>query len=266
MVKRSPYSSGKALKKQRNERLMYLSIGGAVLFVLVIGISLLLRLESITISRVSITGLGVLTEEELRPHVEQELAGAYAFFIPKQSSFFYPKAGIQDTLSETFKRIKNVQVSRDGFTGIAVSVQERKPFAQWCQVDRCYFLDEDGFVFAESPTYTGDVYFRYEGALADEDPIGQTYLSPEEFRTLGLFIVSMERVGFQSISLTLIGDEFSLGLPGGGKIIFVRGMSLDAVVSAAQTALASSAFQEKSLAELEYLDLRFPNKAVYKWR
>lgn len=264
---RAPYRTGRAALRRRQTLYAKFGIGGAVFFVLVIGLALFLRQESMLISQFTFSGLEVVKEVELRSLVETELRGTYLFLVPRASTFFYPSGRIKKVLLQIEKRIQDVEITRDELTRLHITVHERKPEGLWCyqEGESCFFLDDGGYIFASSPIYTGNVYFRYFGNV-DGDPIGHYFLPTEEFKTLSFFIVATKNLGLSPTSLTLLDDEFSLTLKEGGRVIFVRGESLDRILDALSTALMSPTFKEKDLATLEYIDLRFPNKVIYKWR
>lgn len=270
MKKRSPYSSGKVQKNRRKARMTKLGLSAAVAFVVLTGVALLLRLPAITITQVSFDGLSVLTEAELSQPVSEQLQGMYAFVVPRASTFFFNRGGIQRTLREQFPRIKTLSVKRAGFEGLTISIVERKPAALWCdgntEAEQCYFLDDGGYIFAPAPVYTGDVYFVYRGGVSSPKPLRARYLPEQEFRTTAFFIGSVKSLDSKPVALALMKDEFALYLKDGGKVLFVRGDNFDRILESMKTALASDAFKDKDLSTLEYLDLRFPNKIVYKWR
>lgn len=264
---RHPYSTGKARKKHREVFYVKLGLGGAFGFVILIGLLLFFRQDSMRITTVVFSGLSVLTEAELRPIVDEQLAGSYAFLIPRSSSFFYSKRAISSRLLDAEKRIEVAKVSREDMNTLQIEVTEREPAGIWCMKENndCYLLDDDGYIFAESPSFTGDVYFKYYGII-DGDPIGTQYLRQDEFHTLGFFVNAMKELQLSPVSLSLIDDEYAVILKEGGKVIFVRGDSFDRVLENLETALQSPTFKERQLSELEYIDLRFPNRVVYKWQ
>lgn len=266
-MSRHPYSTGRARKKHQQMLRVKFGIGGAVAFVVIIGVLLFLRQDSVRISSVTFEGLTVLTEEELRPLVETELADSYAFLIPRSSSFFYPKRSIERSLVESQLRIKEVAVSREDLTHIKVSVLEREPAGIWCMKENesCYLLDDNGYIFAESPSFTGDVYFKYHGII-EGDVVGTNFLTADEFHTLVFFVEKMKELSLAPVSLSLVDDEYAVTLKEGGKVIFVRGDSLDRVLESLETALAAPSFKMKELSNLEYIDLRFLNRVVYRWK
>ncbi len=265
---RHPLGTGKAAKKRREQLFVRLGIGGAIAFVLVIGVLLGLRHESILIKDIHVEGHKVLEEDDVRAIVMKELEGSYGFIIPRASAFFYSKSDIQDALMTIHKRVKIVHVDRTSLTALTVRITEREPAALWCEDDEvpCYFMDAAGYVFAESPIYSGSVYVLFKKGLISDTVIGSQYMPEDEFTLVTTFIATLTRLSLSTRSFDVGADEYTLHLTEGGKIHFVRGGDLDSVLLALETTLMSESFKKHSLSELDYLDLRFSNKAVVKWK
>jgi hypothetical protein len=265
---RHPLGTGKAAKKRREQLYLRLGVGGAVLFVCIIGVLLSLRHEAILIKDIHVEGYKVLEENDVRNIVQEELVGSYGFIIPKASAFFYPRNGIENALRTTHKRIKEVVVERSSLTSLTIRLQEREPAALWCRDDEsvCYFMDASGYVFADSPTYSGNVYVLFKKGMLQGEIVGSQYMPEDEFSLISFFIGELSRLSLSTRSFEATADEYVLHLAEGGRIMFVRGANLNTVLLALETTLMSESFKKHTLAELEYLDLRFANKAVVKWR
>ncbi len=265
---RHPLGTGKAAKKRREQLYMRVGIGSALFFVCVIGILLGLRHESIIITNVHVEGHKVLQESDVRAIAQKELTGSYAYLIPKASAFFYAKKSIENALLTTHKRIKNVSIQRSSLTSISIRITEREPVALWCTDDEvtCYFMDAAGYIFAESPTYSGSVYVLFKKGMMPETVVGSQYMPEDEFSLISFFIAQLERLSLVTRSFEATADEYVLHLTGGGRILFVRGGNLDKVLLALETTLLSESFKRHELTDLDYLDLRFSNKAVVKWK
>ena len=90
---------------------------------------------------------------------------------------------IEITLREQFPRIKTVNVGAVGLNDVGIKVVEREMVGVTCVQDEattsetCYFIDEDGFIFAQAPTFSGDSFFRYYDA---SKKLSRTYLARKE--------------------------------------------------------------------------------------
>lgn len=262
------------LKKHRKKLLMY----KFVLFVMAVllsipGLGWLMGFNEVTIQNIIIKGNSTVTTDKVDTIARGYLEGRYFFLFPKDSIFIYPQHSIEASVLESFKRIKEVSVSFKDFQSIVIEIKEREPDALWCDnapvqngVGNCYFLDSSGVIFAKAPVFSGNIFFRYYGDV-EGDPVGSAFLSPDEFSILRLFVLSLYELNISPVFLSIIGqDTMELYMEEGNKIIFGRRQNLSDVLSNLESILASDEFKDKGFSEIEYLDLRFGNKAYYKYK
>ncbi len=247
-------------------------------FLCVLGLFIwLASLKSIQIDTISISGATVLGSESLEGQIRRELVGKYLWAFPKTNVFLYPRARIEKSLLETFPRIKSVTLSTLDNHILSVSIEEREPFALWCNtpptpslVSQCYFLDTDGFVFDHAPQFSGSAYFKYYGFLPYEAPIGSYYLSSTtRFHELSHFVENTQGLGITPLYMSAVdSDSFELFVFGGGKILLDTRESLSKVFDRFSALLKTPNLVPKQGGELliEYIDLRFGNKMFFKPR
>lgn len=274
MFRRNRLESSR-LKTRRKKLLLY----KFTLFIVIILLSLgalgwLMRFDEVTIQNIVIKGYSTVGRDLLNTLTETHLTGSYFFLFPKNSIFIYPKHVIEASVLESFKRIKKVSVSFTDFQSIVVEVEERQPDSLWCDnatdiqngVGECYFLDDRGVIFAKAPSFSGNIFFRYYGVV-EGHPIGNRFLSPDEFSTLRLFVLSLYKLNISPIFLSVIDkDDMVLYMEGGNKILFGRTQNLSDIFSNLESILASDEFKDAGFSEIEYLDVRFGNKAYYKYK
>ncbi len=271
------------LKKKRNKKLIRY---GIVIFLvsLIVGVTAYLsHRQEFRISKVTLSGGILVTEEEVQRETLQYLAGSHLLLFPKDNAFWYSKKGIKEHLKETFKRIDTIDVRLEGLKTVVIDITERKHFAMWCEGeprnteavfedgtegskgDPCYFLDQNGTVFAEAPSFSGDAYFKYYGLL-NENPIGKEFMDSSSFAELSAFVETMKHLGVQPRSLFAKGEgEFSLFIFGGGEIYFDTKESLIRTADNLRTLLRSPTLATSTRGlPVEYIDLRFGNKLFYK--
>jgi len=125
---------------------------------------------------------------------------------------------------EEVEEVEEAEEAEEGEgTEVEVEVVEEKG------VTLCYFLDEKGIVYTEAPHFTGNVYFRFFGALHEGDPVGQSFLPENKFRELTFFLASLRESDIHSVELVLRDDsDYELYLESGVRILFPR--DLDFVV------------------------------------
>lgn len=242
----------------------------------------------IRITRVEVSGNNVVGEGEITSRVEKELDGKYAFLFPKNSTFFYPKQAIQNDVLNEFKRILSINIELKGPTALSVSVVERKPHSLWCgdtpsdnekQGDDCYFMDENGFLFASAPQFSDNVYSKFYGPLTGSTeeterdprfPLAASFLPASEFKKLDLFQVLLDRMGIKVHKIeTMDAGDYELVMDEGTKIFWNLKQDPMKLASDFESAFRAEWGDPSDKAihkKIEYADLRFDNKIFFKKR
>lgn len=231
------------------------------------GISYISKLKSITIASINFEGNLSVKSSDLKAFVSSALNGSYGHILAKSNSLIYPKGDLKNKLLNNFTRIKNVELKLKDFQTLNVLITERKPVALWCD-QKCYFLDEEGFVFDEAPQISGSVYTHYHGFISDENIIGKTFLNSSDFKDLSHFVSNLKN---EQINITDIfykqEQEFEAVVEGGGKILFNKKTSFENTLENLNSVLEDYKVENKNgdfFKNLDYVDLRFGNKIYYK--
>jgi cell division septal protein FtsQ len=262
-------------KKRRKKIIKILAVFFSFVFLVAI-VSFLSYRQKFRVKEVNLTGGVLITEEDVERESVEFISGSYFWLFPKDNSFILGKKGLENHLKEKFKRIDTIIVSLEGFNSLKVEISERKHFAIWCKEDssgseeRCYFIDKNSTVFAKSPNFSGDAYFKYYGLIESSDPIGLEYIaSPEVFSQISDFVDDVKSTSIKPLHITAKNkEEFVMDIFGGGKILFDTKESLKTVFDKLNLLLETpelSKFDRKEL-PVEYIDLRFGNKLYYKLR
>jgi hypothetical protein len=262
------------LRKRRKRRLIRV---GLVVFILVSIVSLLSFIShrsKIRITRVELTGGILVTQEEVQSKALDFMSGSYFWLFPKNNSFIYPKGELEKYLKQTFQRIDTIEIHLQGFKTLVVNIKEREPYAMWCDTlppsdsEHCYFLDQNGTIFAEAPQFSGDAYFKYYGLVTDVNPIGMQYIaSSSQFYGVSSFVDTVKNLSLKP--QYLIANEkgqYTIVLGSGTKIYFDMEESLVKTSDNLKALLKTPALANLSAQNLpiDYIDLRFGNKLFYK--
>jgi len=150
----------------------------------------------------------------------------------------------------------------------------------WCGkkiniYEKCYFLDEDGYIYTEAPTFSGSVFFRNYGNIEGIKQIGVNFLDSKKFKEISFFIKSIKDVNLNPVSF-FAGDngDYEIYLGNnlknynfyGGKIIFNRDDDMGEVFDNLITILNEKILIKElgNNTQLDYIDLRFGKKIFYK--
>lgn len=137
----------------------------------------------------------------------------------------------------------------------------------------CYFLDEFGYIFSTAPDFSGNLFFRYYGGNTADMPVGSGYLPEEVFRERSFFIKSLATLDLNPVAYEWRknGDSFVYLDPGRDKglrgfLIFNNKDEPGDVFQNLSLAISHDDFRDMNvtLVDMEYIDLRSPNKIFYK--
>lgn len=217
------------------------------------------------VERITASGLSTVRLEALQALVREELGGNYGYLFSRNNILLYPKEEIVEVLREAFPQFKVVEVYAQDFSTLAVSVVERESTALWCD-GSCYFMDEDGVVYAPAPRFNTSTYVTYRGSVSGAK-LPKQYLTPEGFHTLSAFAGAIAQ---QETGDTLIGvsvddaRDVRLRFESGFMLIYPLGESSGDMYELYALARGSGPFENRPLSDFAYLDLRFGDKLYYK--
>lgn len=255
-------------KKQRAKRIR-LALYFIVSVLLLVGLVLFLRWEKFLISEVVLAENIVVDREAVLGAITRELSGYYLSVIPKNNAIIYRRKLIKEKLLAEFPRFKSLDLNLRGFKKLAVSVDEREPFALYCaETANCFFLDEEGLIYRAAPSFSDGVYFIYALEHPLENPLGQTFLPSAEFKLLAGFIDSLSALSIRATTLKVSADNYGLKLVDGGEIIWKREADLGVIYSNLEAFLSDEAIKSQTdfLERVSHLDLRTENKVFFKFK
>lgn len=250
----------KPVKDKRRKRILAKSaVVLASVIVILLSSAYLLGQEGLLISEVKVEGNLVLEKEEVAVVVRRKLAGRYLSLFKKSNSWIYPKGKIEEALIESFPRIKNLELDRDGLRSLIVRLVERRPAYLWCQegTGGCSFLDDEGVAFASAPTFSDNVYFTFVSERLDGELFGKIVALKKYLSDLLPEDTSLTKAIF------LEHEDVELWTETGWKIIFNLGQESDRLVAYFDT-LVHSPEIKIDFNNLSYIDLRFGRKIFYK--
>jgi hypothetical protein len=295
MLKRNVLNSPRLLELKKKRRKAFLSkvvIIVIALFVLAGSCAYFSRLDGLNIKEIKVEGNKVVDESVIVEAVNSELAGKYAFLYPKTNVLIYPEMDIKNSLLEKFPRLASVDLDATDRKTLFINVSEREAKYMWCgekmplsvnveslrTEEKCYFMDEEGYIFDEAPYFSGEVYFKFYGGGGDENPEGASpagsHFAPGNFKQLETFKDVLAGMGLKPVVMHILDEEdveiylARSGLGMGPKIIFRSSADLKNTAENLQAALTTdplmSGFKNK-YAKLEYIDIRFGNKVYFKF-
>ncbi len=246
----------------------------ASVVVVLVGFVVLTRIPAWQVTNVVVNGTQVADPEEVSLFVKAPLEGNYLSLMPKASILLVHPNRIARAVHTAFPRFKEVEVDRSAMNTLSVDVEEYKGIYLWCQhgeTDECSFMDELGTVFAPAPYFSGDAYLKlfvgntapYPFTPITTEQLALVMMLDEKLRAISIDPESFDFKSEHELSIDFIHH----GRPSVMKIDPTRDMdtALEALFSALRTDPLRAQYADSSKV-LEYLDLRFSNKVVYKFQ
>jgi hypothetical protein len=237
---------------------------------------ILIRLPQLRVTEVAVVGTNVADPEDVSLFVRSQIEGNFLYVFPKASMLLVPTASITKWTSRQFPRFESVDVRRKGVHGLIVTVVEHQGAYLWCgnegQEDpSCFFMTKDGLVFAPAPFFSGDAYPKLYIGQKQELPFSP--LTDKQLSTVQLLLERLPKVGihptaFREVSEHELDVIFSHNNRD-ARLMLDPDIDMEQVLENLATALATDPLHTSfmsSTKQLDYLDARFANKVVYKFK
>jgi hypothetical protein len=276
------------IKRKKKRFRFRLTLLFLILFVAIVGALAYFSTDRrITISDIQVSGNHIIDTEDVKTVVQSDMAGRYAHVFARANTFIYPKRKIYNDLLTSFPRIQSLSVYRTHLMTLHIDIVERAGAYLYCGSDvpqtqtdvgeNCFFVNDNGYIFDKAPYFSGNVYFKYYLPQSDglESPLGSQLLSPTTFQTLTHFIEKIRDLKLDPVYLsTQDADVYVLHLnhaPGATSpvILFKNNADLTSILENLTTAINQPEFANDIHSKydtLQYIDLRFKNKVLYKFQ
>ncbi len=234
----------------------------------------------IRISDIYIEGNSVVLDKDIKKEVLEILDGKYFGAFPRNNIFIYSKQQIKKDILDVFKRIYNVKIKTINTNSIKIIVKERSTFALWCGnylyeggrniSDKCYFMDEVGFIFTQAPNFSDSVYFEFYGVV-DGKIEGKQFLPEEEFKRIILFknFLNDMELTVDKFLFTEDGDyTFYINITGSPVLFFNKSQNFEKIFYDLRSAVdvkVAKGGRKDIFKDLKYIDLRFDDKVLFKY-
>lgn len=267
-TKTSSHFGLKRLKEKR--RKLFLIRFYIVLFIFlfsIFGLALLSGQPKFVITDVVVENTSLASVDEIKKRVESHLTGRYGYLFAKNNVLIFPRFSIKADLLSQYKIFEKVNLSIENWQTLKIQVIEYGPAAVWCgetvNLDKadCYFMNENGYIFYNTNTVTGNLFIKYYGLLKNQIPLGQYFLPTVEYKKLTDLIQIFKNNDIRVVTVLVDSTDYHLYLESGLELIFARQNDLWQSVDNMFTAVNSGEvnLQDKTL---KYLDLRLVDKVI----
>lgn len=236
------------------------------------GFVFLIRAPKFQVLNVNVVGANVADPTEISQYVIDTLEGNYLWILPKSSIILAAPDQVRENVAQQYPRFKTVDVDRDSMSSLRVTVTEYPGVYLWCDsTDTCSFMDEQGTVFADAPQFSGSAYLRiYSG---DRAAYPFRPLTEKQVALVTQINDRLTAIDIHPLSFAFVADrELRVAFFHNGAQVDILFDPDDNVVTALDTiytGLRTQPFARRyhdPAQILDYIDVRFGNKLVYKFR
>jgi hypothetical protein len=264
-------------EKRRRRRFPWRRAIRISIWVLLVALAvMLIRLPQLRVTEVTVVGTNVADPEDVSLFVRSQIEGNFLYVFPKASMLLVPTASVTKWTTRQFPRFASVDVRRKGVHGLIVTVVEHQGAYLWCgnegQEDpSCFFMTKDGLVFAPAPFFSGDAYPKLYIGQKQELPFSP--LTDKQLAMVQLLLERLPSIGIEPIAFREVSEHeldviFSHNNRD-ARLMLDPGVDVAHMLENLATALATDPLHKdfmSSTKQLDYLDARFANKVVYKFK
>ena len=273
-------------RKKRRTKISRIVLAVVFFMVLIIGLSYLSQYRKITISQIEVAGNHIISQDEIKKVVDQDLSGKYLHLFARNNFLIYPKKIIHRDLIASFPRLDKLTISLENLKTIKINLSEHSGAFLWCgdkipenqeQIgENCFFVNNDGYIFDKAPYFSGNLYFKFYLPVdsSSSSALGKQMMPKDDFIALVKFIDAVNVLDLKPVSFVLNSDgtkEIYLAHSEGAtvpKIIFNKKNDLEKIANNLSLAIKKPEFADEiknKYNTLLYIDLRFDNKVLYKF-
>lgn len=236
---------------------------------ILVGIVVMMKTPKFQVQKVTVVGTNVVDPSDVSTFALNTLDGTYLWILPKTSVFLVSPQTLGSAIKEAFPRFDTVTVDRSSMDTLRVTVTEYPGVYLWCD-DNCSFMDEKGTVFADAPYFSGSAYLKLYIGAREQYPFHP--ITPSQVQLVAQLKKQLEAIDIIPLSIRFVSDHKI-------TVDFIHHTShaqiyvdpsenidttLETLYSALRTEAVAKLYRDPSKT-LEYLDVRFANKLIYKF-
>ncbi|NTW27057.1 MAG: FtsQ-type POTRA domain-containing protein [Candidatus Moranbacteria bacterium] len=229
--------------------------------------------QYLKVGNIEIVGTLELSSQEMKQGMEDSMQGKYFGIIPKNNFLFFSQKNVEKLLTDNYKKIRTVTVTKKFPDTINIVIDERKALLVWCAREECYLLDEQGFAYSvadfSSPELMQNHLLQINDASGREVSIGSKIIEPAYEQYVLSIKDELAKIGFnvtdQYWTPSRMAEEINVKTDQDLEFYFSTQFELKSALDTLNIILKKEIPKEKE-AEIAYIDLRNENKAFYRFK
>lgn len=213
------------------------------------------------IKEIKILGNEKISKEEIMPLINAQI-DKKIFSIPSKSIFIVNSAEIRRELMERFPNIYNVEVKKRISLALEVKIKERLPNIPWCQNEICFYIDEEGIILGE--IVKNENTFLSLDLQRDKIFLGEKIIDKKSIS----FVNEIKKELKNGINyFLLLEDEKRINVFMEEDWVAYFSLEENILRQAENLKIVlAEKIPEEKRKDLEYVDLRFKNRAYFKYK
>lgn len=232
--------------------------------------------EAVRIDNVEILGAHAVDAGRITIIASDALNKKLLWKIGRNNAILYPKYQMVKNIYLLDGRVKSVSIKVISRKNLTITVEEYAPKLLACpsmaitstSSAACYFGDDEGYIFAHSPEYSGyflPIFITHDGVTDDGNIIGTHVLPESEFVAIQRFLNALKSEGFTPKMIDYLGEhDYEIMTEQAWSILWSSTVSPTESVNNLRLVLRSMTKDGANSAELKKVDLRFGNKIFYQ--
>ena len=272
-------------KKKRNRKFIAYLI---LLITILIIVVLTLRNKIFFINDITISGAREEYVAEIHRDSLDIISGNYFWLLPKRNILIYPEEKIINNIAEKYSNLENISITRHGLHQVSISLNERTPkfYVTEQGVPNGIFLDQNGYIFRDDLS-------RLQNRLSSSTPISESdksytststgvlpidfnksvtkYFNDSEYKKINELQSGFEKKGVPVYSIIILNyKDIELVITEQGGVIRINlDDESEKILVNFSAIVKTEPFKTDFLVKksgLEYVDMRFGNKAFYRFK
>lgn len=207
-------------------------------------------------------------EEKISDNVDKKFIDFAGYKVSSQSIFLVNLQKIKENLLKNYPIIKNVSVSKKYPQKLDVYIEERKKIAVFCKNEECFNIDDKGIIFEETLNFEENLIVRQSLEASINDIIlGNIVVKENTIKSIEEIQKNLKENFQINLTEAFISTPIRLDVKTGEdwQIYFDVSENLDIKTQITKLILLlKEEINQETRQNLEYIDLRFKDRAYYK--
>jgi len=216
------------------------------------------------LNEIKISGNQKVNNQEVEQFIKAEVQKKLAF-IQSQSIFLTDSGKIAKSLLQKYPLIEAAEAKRILPGSLVIEIRERSAAGVWCKLGKCFSIDRNGVIFEETAVTSGLVI--EDEASGASLAVGAVAVSPDTMKSLidaYQTIANDMKVGIKKCVI-LDNQRVNIITVGGWEIYFTTKKDISWQLTKLK-AVWDKEIPVSRRSDLEYIELRFGNLAVYRYK